>query len=83
MGKANHAKDVRAAELSDLATRLDIARSTVFVTVAALDHGETDLELQAATALKQAFETIDTVYDELVSMANNAKDGVTAEVPHG
>ena len=57
------------AKLADLIARLNNARSTVFISATALDHGETDLELQSATALKRAAETMDTVYDELVSMS--------------
>jgi hypothetical protein len=66
------AKGVTIEKLTELVDALNIARSTVYVSATALDHGETDLELQSATVLKRAFETMNEVYDQLVSMRNHA-----------
>lgn len=65
------ANDVTIEKLDELIDGLDVARSTVYVSATALDHGETDLELQSATALKKAYEAMDAVYDELVAMRNH------------
>jgi hypothetical protein len=54
--------------IAELLNDLDNARSVVFISAQALDAGDTDLELQSATALKRAFETIDTVYDRLLAL---------------
>lgn len=59
------AKDITIEKLRDLIDRLDLARSMVYVSSIALDHGETNLELQSATALKKAFELMNEVYDDL------------------
>jgi hypothetical protein len=67
------AKGVTIEKLTELVDALNIARSTVYVSATALDHGETDLELQSATVLKRAFETMNEVYDQLVSMRNHAQ----------
>ena len=64
------AKGVTIEKLTELVNNLDIARSTVYVSATALNHGDTDLELHSATALKKAFGTMDQVYDELVEMRN-------------
>ena len=61
------AKGVTNEKLTELARTLDVGRSTVFVSATALDHGETDLELQSATALKSACESLGEVYDEMMS----------------
>ncbi|HVO44940.1 MAG TPA: hypothetical protein VMT29_01275 [Steroidobacteraceae bacterium] len=61
-------KAVTEEKIVGLIHRLDGARATVFLAQAALDAGETDLEIQAANALKPAFEAMDEVYDELVSL---------------
>lgn len=66
------ADGITTEKLSELVDELDIARSTVFVSAAALDHGESDLELQSATALKKAFEMMDEVYNELVAIHNQS-----------
>jgi len=64
---------MREVTMTDLVRRLDIARSTVFVSAIALDHGDTDLELLTATALKRAFEMMSEIYDELAAMSNRTR----------
>ena len=66
------AKGVTNEKLTELVRKLDVARSTVYVSATALDHGETDLELQSATALKRAYEMMDEVYDDLGGMRSGA-----------
>lgn len=54
------------AKLSRLIEAIDQGRSKLYVAAQALDHGETDLELQCATSLKNAFDEIDAAYDDLL-----------------
>jgi hypothetical protein len=55
-------------ELVKLIDLLDHGLSILFVSQAALDNGETDLELQSSTALAKAHEAIEEAYDELLGM---------------
>jgi hypothetical protein len=57
-------------KLGELEDELDAARAAVFVCATALDEGDdhSDLELQSATMLKQAYKLMDGVYDELVAL---------------
>lgn len=54
--------------LEDLASRLATAHSVVSITAAALDHGETNLELHAADALKPAVESLDDILSNLTAL---------------
>lgn len=60
--------NVTEESLGALTKDLDTARATVFVAAEALDHGESDLELQSAVALKSAFRLISEVYSSLCVM---------------
>jgi hypothetical protein len=61
---------------------IDRGRSKLYVAAQALDHGETDLELQCSTMLKDAYEEIDEAYDKLQGLRLEIADR-DAEVPHG
>lgn len=61
-----------AKKLDDLATQLNAARSAINVSWRALDSGDTDLEVQAATVLQAAYDRVNDVYDELVTMRIDA-----------
>jgi hypothetical protein len=61
-------KTTLAEAIADINSRLTIARSIVSVTAQALDHGDTDLELHAADALKPAAESLDDILSELLSL---------------
>jgi hypothetical protein len=65
--------NVTEKQLKKLIRKLDLARSAVFVSAQALDAGDTDLELQSATVLKKAFQTMDRVYDALLSVRLDAE----------
>jgi hypothetical protein len=60
--------NVTVEKLRELYNKLDTARSAVYVSATALDHGETDLELHSAATLKEAFGAINEVYDQLVAL---------------
>jgi alkylation response protein AidB-like acyl-CoA dehydrogenase len=62
-----------ADALADIARRLTAARAVVSVTAQALDHGESDLEIHAADALKPAAEALDEILDVLASMRFEAE----------
>lgn len=61
-------KPTIAEVLADINSRLTTARSVVSIAVQALDHGETDLEIHAADALKPAAESLDDILTELLSL---------------
>lgn len=63
-------------KLAHIISCLDAGRAAVFVAQSALDHGETDLELQCATSLQSAFETIDEAFDEVIALHNKLGAGV-------
>lgn len=61
-------KATLAASLADINSRLTTARAIVSIATQALDNGETDLEIQAADALKPAAESLDNILTELLGM---------------
>lgn len=62
-----------ADTIADLASRLTIARCVVSVTAQALDHGESDLEIHAADALKPTAEWLDEILSELLTLRLDAE----------
>lgn len=66
-------KPTIAEQLADINHRLTTARSIVSVTAQALDHGETDLEIHAADALKPAADSLDAILSELLGLRLDAE----------
>jgi hypothetical protein len=59
---------IPAERFEEITSSLDAARSAIFVCAQALDHGETDLELLSSKTLTEAFERLDTIYSEFLSV---------------
>lgn len=62
-----------AEVLADINGRLMAARAVVFLTAQALDHGESDLEIHAADALKPTAESLNDILNELASLRLDAE----------
>ena len=77
------AKKPLSEVLADVNEKLTTARSVVFVTAQALDHGETDLELHSAEALQPAADALDDILSELLSLRIDAEAGRPAEPAGG
>lgn len=82
LADAGHKHPATEAKLRKMIEAINHGRSKLYVAAHALDHGDTDLELQCATALRQSFEEIDEAYDELLSL-RIAVASFEQEVPHG
>jgi hypothetical protein len=58
-------RKLSAEKLGELIEQLNIAKATVYVTAAALDQGDSDLEILSAKALQPVVDVINEVADTL------------------